>query len=732
MTESAISGPSNGPAAPPQSYPGPGGSWFDWPYLAALVRRNWWLIALLIGGALAVAVAATLLTRPVYTATATIQVNETVPSVVGEQDAETEANTWDYDRFAQTQVDILKSRALAERVANALSLSGDEGFLRGMGVDPAAMPTVPAMRQTIVHDLLQRNIAVTAPRGTRVIPIAFESGDPAVAARVINTYAEQLIEANLQRKYDSSAYARRFLSQQLGEAKDKLEMSERDLNAYARRQGLVRLGDPAQLGEGGNAAGSAGNISLTNASLAQVNQAALAARASRVVAEGRWNAISGAPLFSPAAVREDPTVAALMQRMAVLQGELAEERARRLDAHPAVQAKQAELRQIDSQLTRAANDVRRSIRSDYDAALAAERQLAGQVETLKGATLAEQDRSVQYALLAREADTNRQLYDELLQRYKQLNAGAGVATSNIAIIDRARVPAVPSAPSLMRNLALALLLGSALAALALYARNELDLSVRVPEDVESRLGLPLLGVVPLAKGAGGVETALADPQSPLSESYASLRASLLYATADGLPRTLLVTSSAPHEGKSTTARALADGFARGGKRVVLVDADIRRPSLHRAAGADNAVGLTTVLTGQAPLAEALLAGADNAPATLPAGPPSPAPGELLASPRMQQVIDSLADSFDLVVIDSPPVLGLADAPTLAVLVDGVVFVVQAGKAHRGALRTALKRLRALRPNLLGAVLTRFDPTAGGNAYSSYYGNESYAYRNAAG
>jgi capsular exopolysaccharide synthesis family protein len=690
-------------------------------FLLATIRRNMWPIAAIIGIALAIALAATLLATPRYTATSSVQINETSDEVLGNEDSTNPDFASDYDRFMQTQIDVLTSRGLAERVANKLNLANDPGFFASAGVDPKAKTGLSPEAAAV--EVLRANLAVSLPRNTRILPISFTSTDRALAAKIANAFASQLIDANLQRKFDSSAYARGFVADELTAAKERLSASEQALNNYARSTGLIRLTDPTADEDSKSQATN----SLTTASLGQINEAANTARAARIAAESRWNAVSGAPLLGSEAVLSDPTVQQLMAARAKVQTELADERSRRTDDHPEVQAKSAELREVTKALNNAASAVRSTIREQYVAARSTEDRLMAQVNTLKGKTLSEQDSAVQYALLAREADTNRQLYEELLSRYKQLTASAGISASNISIIDQADIPDSPSSPRLIVNLALGLLFGLLGAAAFVFLRTELDDSIRIPEDVEHKLGLPMLGVVPV-EADENIEDALLDPKSAISEAYSSLRGSLMFATAKGLPPTLLVTSSQPAEGKSTTSRALAASFARIGKRVVLVDADIRRPSLHRLAGLDNAVGLTTALTNQATIEEVIQPSTKFGFSIIPAGPVPPAPTELLASGRMQEVIDQLAERFDLVIVDSSPVLGLADAPTLSVLVDGVVFVVEAGRGRRGALKSSLRRLRDMRPNILGAVLTKFDPEDAANSYSSYYGYNYYEYR----
>lgn len=238
--------------------------------------------------------------------------------------------------------------------------------------------------------------------------------------------------------------------------------------------------------------------------------------------------------------------------------------------------------------------------------------------------------------------------------------------------------------------------------------------------------MPLLGVVPKSQSSDPDED-LSDPKSPVSEAYNSLRGALLYSTTEGLPQVLLVTSAQASEGKTTTSYAVAAGLARMGRKTLLIDCDMRRPSLHRRIGHRNDRGLSTLLTGNDAPASAIQPSDQPELFVLPSGPVPPSPTELLSSKKMEQLVEEMAREFESVVIDTPPILGLADAPSLSALADGVIFVVESDRGRRGSLKTALRRLRAMRPILLGAVLTKFDPTRAGNRYSEYYGYNYYVY-----
>ncbi|NKJ43250.1 capsular exopolysaccharide synthesis family protein [Novosphingobium sp. SG720] len=704
------------------------GSKIDVRKILLVIRANLWLIGLIIAGSLALALVFTMLKTPRYTAVATVQINNQSAQVLGDdqQDASQGevASPQDTDRFLKTQIAILNSRAIAERVAQRLRLTGNPQFYAGMGV-PAPKPTAsPQQVREYTLNLLSNNELADMTPASRLATITFTSIDQQLSARIANAWANEFIQANLQRRYDSSAYARDFISGQLAEAKAKLEQSERDLNAYARQVGLIRTRDAAPTPGDADSGGTTGSV--TTASLLQINTALNQAQVNRMAAEQRWKALSGGNLLGAPEVLANSTITSLLADRSRAEAELQRERARHLDDFPSVVQVKAQIVGINQQINSVAQSIRTSVKEQYDATVEAENNLKQQLSQLKGTSLEEQDKSVQYNLLAREADTNRSLYDGLLQRFKELNAAAGISASNISIIDAAEPPSIPSSPVLVNNMLIALLAALAISALVVLIRFQLDDAVRVPEDIEEKLGMPLLGVIPKAEDTTPA-AALADPKSAVSESYNSLRGSLLYSTATGLPRSLLVTSSQPSEGKSTTSLAVATGLARLGKKVLLLDVDMRRPALHAVIGVTNEHGMSSLLTAQDTLADVVRETDEPNLQVITSGPLPPSPTELLSSGRLTQLLRELNEIYDVVILDSPPVLGLADAPLMSAIVDGVMLVVQSDRSRRGSLRASLRRLRAMHPNVLGAVLTMFDASKSGNRYSEYYGYNYYRY-----
>jgi polysaccharide biosynthesis transport protein len=353
-----------------------------------------------------------------------------------------------------------------------------------------------------------------------------------------------------------------------------------------------------------------------------------------------------------------------------------------------------------------------------------DRQLADEQErivALKQESLELQKRSIQYNILKREVDTNRDLYTSLLQRYKEVDVASGVGANNVFVVDSALLPGSPSSPQLKRALLIALLLGLGAGCAVAYILERLDDKIRSVEHVESIPGLIALGVIP---DVSNIEEELADPRSALCEAYRSLCTALQFATENGLPKTLTITSSGPSEGKSITSLTIAKHFATLGRKVLLIDADLRNPSLHAKLGCDNSIGLSNYLTGACTPPDAMQRIEIPNLAFIASGPLPPNAADLLGSARVHSLLSIGSEVFDLIVIDGPPVLGLADAQLLSSAAAATVFVVAAGSSRTGVVRGALRRLQLSRGSVIGAVLTKYDAKAAGYGYGYGY---SYAY-----
>jgi polysaccharide biosynthesis transport protein len=680
--------------------------------------RHRLLICAIVGISLALGVLSLFLSHPVYRATASIEIENQPTKVLGTEEYQQISSAQETDRLLQTQIDILHSRALAERVVSDLNLAKNSQFAsaRQPGHNSESAETRAAAA-------VQGGLIVSLPHNSRVVPVSFESTNPTLAATIANTYVDNLISGNLQRHFDTSAYAKEFLQNQLELTKGRLEQSEQALLSYARSVGIV---DP-NAGPGEQGASPTGPRSLTSANLVDLNQSLAQAKANRIQAEGRWREAAATPVMNLPDVLSNPAIQQMTQKRAELQSEYQQELQHRKPDHPAVQQAAAAIKELDGQISALANSIRNSIHNQYVTAQQQESQLSSTVGQLKGATLAEQQLGIRYNILKREVDTNRELYDGLLQRYKEVSAQSGVTTNNISIIDRAETPLFPVSPRPLVNLTIAGLLGALISFLAVAAIEIFYDGIRTPDEVEARFGVPLLGHTPMLGSSSSAVDELTDPESAVAEAYQTVRASLELSSESGTPKTLLVTSSRAGEGKSTTALAMARDAALSGRSVLLIDADMRRPSLHKLLGKSKEPGLTNFLTQQLS-AEGIIQKTDVPGLSfVAAGPKPPSPAELVSGGAIRTLLTYLSSKYDQIIIDSPPVLGLADAPRLASIVDATVLVIEANTAPRGTVQNAMKRLAAARADIVGAVLSKFDwrKADPGTAYSA---QQYYYYR----
>ena len=688
--------------------------------LWASIYRSRLYIAGIFALCMTIALGHILLATRYYQSTVSVEVRQEAEKVLGtEADREGAASKMDSDRFLQTQLDIIRSRSVANAVAEALGLYRQDTFLEAMRVtaEPetrSVLTPQEGKRQQIIKVLGDHlNVAYTGD--TRIAAINFSSPDPRLATRISNAFADQYIRSNLTRKLDSSSYALDFLRDQLRQAQTALEKSEQDAVDYARRTRIVDVSNAA----GNTSAQGAQPQSLITAQLVQLNTALASARAERIEAEQKWQRVRNLPLLNIPEVLANQAIQGMVQKRAELQATYQEALANRQADHPSVIQARAGLEELASQITSFAGSIRNSVRNQYDVARSRENELVSTLEGLKEGTLSEQNQSIQFSILRREANTNRQQYESLLRRYNELNAESGVQTNNLSIVDRAQVPVKPSWPRLPLNIALGLFAGLVFSALVVILREQLFDAVRTPNDVETRLNVGLLGSIPRENE---IIALLKDNKSTVSEAFASVRTSLSLAGDNGAPRTVMFTSSQAGEGKSSACHALGISFARMGRRVIIVDVDLRRPNAHRLFAMPNGKGLTHVVAGQLQLAAVINKSGITGLDLITVGDLPPNPAEQISSSSFGKILEQLSNDYDVVLLDSAPVLGLADAIVLSSQVEATIFVIEAGRnTVRGAL-SALARIQQGGGHVIGAILTKFDAGRFGYGYGTDYGN----------
>lgn len=693
-----------------------------------LTRRYRLLIGSVVLGALVLGVVVTLLMAPTYVAMSQLLIASQADQIIEGSDLQKADAGLDTDRFLQTQMGILGSRTLAKKVIQGGGYANTASFFNAFG---AKMPVANQMkpgesldnaRMTLAVDLLLKAQKLDMPVNSRIASVAVRTRSPELSAALANSFADRYLEYNLEQRYDRSSYARQFLSQQLEGAREKLTQSERDLNRFARVAGLIRVSSTA------NGGGQETDLSVTNNTLIDISDQAAKATAERVDAENTWKAISGGGLLDSTVVNSNQAVTSLLTQRASAEADLANELARHRDAIGSVQAKRAAIADLDLRIKTIARSIRNSVKLQYQAAAEKERSLQKLVGTMRNLALTEQDRRVQYSVLKRVADTNRSLYESLLSRYNELTASAGSSTNNVTIVDRAELPVRPYSPSMMLNLILALLAGLIVATGAVFVVEIFDDSIGSPEELERKLGLPLLGLVPL-QAEDEMHAMSAVNRSGASEAIQTLVTNLRYSTASGLPKVLAVTSWREAEGKSTLVRGIASSVAHLGNRVLIIDADLRRPTLHRHIPSRPQSGLTDLLTGQATFDQVVVSSESGNISYLAGLPMPPDPAQILSNGRLPKLLEEISDRFDLIVIDCPPLLGLSDAAILSTLADGTLFVIDGSNFHRGAVKSALHRLNLVGANVVGIVLNRFKAKIGADDYNYYtynyyqYGNE---------
>jgi len=675
-------------------------------------------------------VTATYLMTPIYRASLTLQIDrEDIKIVKIEEVSPVESGGSGQDYY-QTQYELLKSRSLAQRVVNQLGLADQAtgapsllarikswlvGWLPKAGSPESDEPPSEAARLEGAVSSFLGGLTVEPVRNSRLVKLHYDSPTAQQAATILNALAKSYINLNLERRFEASAYARDFLQERLQQVKARLEDSERDMVAFARQQEIVNVGE---------------SQNIVTQSLAATSAALSAAEQRRTTAEAAYRQMLSTRGHGLSQVLDSKIIQTLKESKAKLDAQYQDNLNLYKPAYPSMVQLRGQIDQISRQIDQEVAHIRNAITAQYEAAKAEEALLNVRLDQLKRDVLEQQDRSIQFNILRREVDTNRELYNGLLQRFKEVGVAAGIGTNNISMVDEARIPARPFKPNLRLNGLLALVLGLLGGVGLAFLLEHLDDTFKQPDEVEQRLNLPVLGVIPLTALKRGDQRPIAlvgheDPRSVFAESYRSLRTALEFSTSSGVPRTLTVTSANSGEGKSTTALSLAIQFAQAGKKVLLIDADLRKPSLHRSLGLDNHLGLTNLLAGEQER-PASIAQPTHIPNlfVITSGPLPPNPAELLSSSKMLGLLVLAAEKFDQILVDSPPVMGLADALILGNLCDGTLLTIAMGGTPRSHVQAACKRLRGARVHLLGALLNKLEARAG--AYGYYYGYYHYS------
>ena len=692
-------------------------------YLWVLRRHLWKIVAFVAACVLATAVISARL-QPIYESIATVDIDRQAPSdVVGEGSTRSVELTDDADQFLATQIRLIQSDSVLRPVAEQFHLLDREGQLKKVSPEKA--------QRTAQAPVSLGGLKVTRPPNTYLLLISYSSPDPRLAADVANAIANSYLAHTYDIRIRSSATLSSFMEKQLDELKAKMEKSGLALAQFEKDLDVI---NPEE------------KTNILSARLLQLNTEYTVAQGERVSKEAAWNAMKSGSLEAAqvsaqgqALVKLNETLDAARQRFALVKTTYG-------PTHPEYRKAASEVAEVEKQIDTTRANIASRIEVEYREALNREQML----EKAVGETKADWDRinsrSFEYQQLKREADADKSLYDELIKKIREADINAGFQNNNIRIADVARPPLSQVSPNKKLNVMLAFLFSTLLAVGAALLHDTLDTTLRDPKEASRFLGTDVIATMPIdrlsaefqkselgtAEGAvaklvkSGNRKGYYTATSEFEEAVRTLRNTILLSDFEGRLRSIVITSAIPGEGKTTIAAHLAIANAYRGKRTLLVDGDLRRPSLHARFGLNPREGLSNVLTGELAWRDVILPVEDKPNLSLlPAGPGSHRAADLIG-PRLSTLLDEFGKEYDLVILDSPPLLGFAECLQMASAADGVLIVSRAGSTRRKDVAEVVSVLSRLRANIVGVVLNQVTHNMSPDGYS-YYGYHRYGY-----
>jgi len=693
-------------------------------YWKVIRKRRWTIIAFFLIVLMSTAIM-TFTMRPIFRGTTTIQINKENPQIVDFKEIFA-VNTMDLDYY-QTQYKILESRSLARRVVQSLKLPEHPEFLpeppspfsKGLsniynslfGLFPSFAknslsekdPSETEMETRLINNFLNK-LKIEPVRNSRLVKIHFDSYYPELSRQVSDHLASNYIQQNLENRFVATEQAKAWLTQQLDDLKAKVELADEALQAFGLKHDIVSLEEKE-------------NVTMQR--LTELNEALIEAESGRMAKEALYRQTKNQNVDAFPSILENKLIMDLKQAYIQLEAQYMKLSETFKPGYPEMVRLKNQMDTIEKQLYREINKIIHSIKNDYESSLRRESLIRKAFDQQKARVMEMKDKAIQYNILKREADTNRELYKGLLQRMKEAGVSAGITASNIQVVDQAENPIKPYRPNKRLNLMLAAVVGLFLGVGIAFFFEYLDNTVKTSEDVEQLIHLPSFGMVPeisserrkrLEKGASYPVELITHghPKSMLSEAYRNIRTSILLSFSERPPKKILLTSPNPAEGKTTTVINTAIALAQTGVRVIVVDTDMRNPRVHKVFGEENEVGLSNFLSGNAELESILKKTGIPNLLYVPSGPIPPNPSELIGSNLFKTMLKFLEGRFDHIVLDSPPVLGFADSVILSTFVDGIIIVVAGGKTPRETLERAKGVLQQVSAKILGVVINRVD------------------------
>lgn len=706
-------------------------------YFRVISKRRWTIITFFLVVVVITAIATFRMT-PMYKAQAKILLDEEKLKVVSFQDVLTTDTT--RAQYYLNQQEILTSRGLAKRVIEELKLENSPEFAPEEGTNVefkkvltwfrSVLPGKKEESVQISNDPIERTVDaflqrlnVTFVRNSGVANVSFYAKRPDLAANIVNKVAELYIEQDMERKYGATKNAANWLDLKLAGLRENLKVSEYALQKYKEQNDIVSLEDKQ-------------NIVVQK--LSELNTALTHAKTERMGLETLYDQVKGygrdgknsAAFEAVPAVIENGLIQKLKQDYMKLQGDYSELSSRYGEMHPKVVRLTAQMETAREKLQEEIGKIIGSMKTQYLAAKAKEEALADALQKQKEEALELNKKSIQYGVLKREVDSNRDLYDVFLTRLKETDLSKEIQSSNMRILDAAKIPDSPAKPNKKLNLALAVVVGLVLGLGLAFVGEYMDATIKTPDEVERQLKVSSLGVVNIADKQDlekGDLVVLDAPKSRIAENLFAIRTNVIFSFSDDLSRTFLVTSAIPVEGKTFITKNLAVSLANLNKSVILVDADVRKPSLHKAFGIDVSPGLSDVLVGESVFETSVKNTSIPNLSLLPAGTSAPNPVDLLGSDRMMGLVEELKKRYDWVIFDTPPLVSVVDAAVLCSKGTKVLFIVKSGQTRKDAVKQALKQIETVNGKVLGVVLNFVDFKKERYYYSYYHKYYNYYY-----
>jgi succinoglycan biosynthesis transport protein ExoP len=686
-------------------------------HYAWILRRQWWKILTFVTIAAVATLVVSKRLTPVYESTATVDVDRQTPSGIVGQEANRPTEN-DADQFLATQVKLIQSDSVLRPIADQFNLRVDE--------KPDA--TAGAARQAAAHDapVILSQLKVARPPNTYLLLVSYRSTNPQVAADVANGVTNSYLDHTYKIRFQSSARLASFMEQQIDELKAKMERSGSALAQFEKELNVI---NPEE------------KTSILSSRLLQLNTEYTNAQTERVRKETAFRSVNSGTMEAAQVSTQGESLRPLTQRLDEAQQKLADVKTHFGPNHPEYKKADTQVAEIERQLERGKQNIGQRVGVEYHDAVNREAMLRTAVAETKIEFDHVNARSYEYQTVKREAEADKKLYEELVTKIKEAGINAGFQNSAIRIADLARPANVPVFPNIPVNLALAVLFSTLLAIGAALFADLVNSAVRDPDQVTRLMKTDVVGLLPLAKdlrafqatadGNNAVRGLMQGDESSkgrltgYNEAIRTLRNSLLLTDFDRRVRTLMLTSPSPSEGKSTISAHLAMANALQGRKTLIIDADLRRPSVHRQFSVPNAQGLSNVLNHEVEWQSVVISSVETPNLDIMTAGPSSRRAADLVSGELSKVLESASAKYDLVILDTPPILGFSEPLQIATAVDGVLIVALAGHTNRKALRTAVNTLFRLRANLLGVVLNGVNASTSDGYYYHYYHSKYY-------